>query len=44
MGRLALNILLSFAQFEREGIVKRIRDKFTAFRKNGDADGRLRIG
>ena len=28
MGRLILNILLSFAQFEREVIGERIRDKF----------------
>ena len=27
MGRLTLNILLSFAQFEREVTVERIRDK-----------------
>ena len=30
MGRLTLNILLSFAQFEREVIGERIRDKFAA--------------
>jgi Recombinase/Resolvase, N terminal domain len=35
MGRLTLNILLSFAQFEREMIGERIRDKFTASRKRG---------
>jgi site-specific DNA recombinase len=35
MGRLTLNILLSFAQFEREVIGERIRDKFTASRKRG---------
>jgi site-specific DNA recombinase len=28
MGRLTLNILLSFAQFEREVTAERIRDKF----------------
>ena len=35
MGRLMLNILLSFAQFEREVIGERIRDKFAASRKKG---------
>src|SRR3954454_10157614 len=35
MGRLTLNILLSFAQFEREVIGARIRDKFSASRKKG---------
>ena len=41
MGRLTLNILLSFAQFERELIGERIRDKFAASRKQGHVDGRL---
>jgi site-specific DNA recombinase len=35
MGRLTLNILLSFAQFEREVIGERIRDKFKASRSRG---------
>ena len=35
MGRLTLNVLLSFAQFEREVIGERIRDKFAASRKKG---------
>jgi len=35
MGRLTLNILLSFAQFEREMIGERIRDKIAASRKRG---------
>jgi DNA invertase Pin-like site-specific DNA recombinase len=35
MGRLTLNILLSFAQFEREVIGERIRDKFLASRRKG---------
>ncbi len=35
MGRLTLNILLSFAQFERELTGERIRDKFAASRKKG---------
>ena len=35
MGRLTLNILLSFAQFEREVIDERIRDKVAASRKKG---------
>jgi DNA invertase Pin-like site-specific DNA recombinase len=35
MGRLTLNILLSFTQFAREVIGERIRDKFAASRKRG---------
>src|SRR5205814_4597981 len=35
MGRLTLNILLSFAQFEREIISERTRDKMAAARKKG---------
>lgn len=35
MGRLTLNILLSFAQFKREVTGERIRDKFAASRKKG---------
>jgi DNA invertase Pin-like site-specific DNA recombinase len=35
MGRLTLNILLSFAQFEREVSGERIRDKIAASRKRG---------
>ena len=35
MGRLTLNILLCFAQFEREVIGERIRDKFAASRRKG---------
>ena len=35
MGRLTLNILLCFAQFEREVIGERIRDKFAASRARG---------
>ena len=35
MGRLTLNILLSFAQFEREIISERTRDKLGAARKRG---------
>ena len=35
MGRLTLNILLSFAQFERELSGERIRDKIAASRKRG---------
>src|SRR5690606_29952109 len=34
-GRLTLNILLSFAQFEREVTAERIRDKVAASRKKG---------
>lgn len=55
MGRLTLNMLLSFAQFEREVTAERIRDKIAASKKKGlwmggnvplgyDSDGRtLRI-
>lgn len=55
MGRLTLNVLLSFAQFEREVSSERIRDKIAASKKKGlwmggnvplgyEADGRtLRI-
>jgi len=35
MGRLTLNILLSFAQFEREIISERTKDKMAAARKRG---------
>ncbi len=35
MGRLTLNILLSFAQFEREVIGERIRDKLAASKRKG---------
>lgn len=35
MGRLMLNVLLSFAQFEREIIGERIRDKIGAARRKG---------
>jgi site-specific DNA recombinase len=35
MGRLVLNILLSFAQFEREIIAERTRDKVAATRRKG---------
>ena len=39
MGRLTLNILLSFAQFEREIIGERIRDKIAASRQRGKWTG-----
>jgi site-specific DNA recombinase len=39
MGRLTLNVLLSFAQFEREVTGERIRDKIAASKRNG-----LRMG
>jgi DNA invertase Pin-like site-specific DNA recombinase len=35
MYRLTLNVLLSFAQFEREGIGERIRDKIAASKRKG---------
>ena len=52
MGRLTLNMLLSFAQFEREVTAERIRDKIAASKRRGlwmggqvplgyDADGRV---
>ena len=40
MGRLTLNVLLSFAQFEREVTGERIRDKIAASKKKGPVDGR----
>jgi len=40
MGRLTLNVLLSFAQFEREVTGERIRDKIAASKKKGHVDGR----
>ncbi|MBU3729536.1 MAG: recombinase family protein, partial [Phycisphaerales bacterium] len=39
MGRLTLNILLSFAQFEREIIGERIRDKVAAHKRKGKWTG-----
>lgn len=39
MGRLTLNILLSFAQFEREIISERTRDKIAAARRKGKWSG-----
>jgi site-specific DNA recombinase len=38
MGRLTLNILLSFAQFKRE-VIERMRDKFAASRGARHVDG-----
>ena len=35
MGRLTLNVLLSFAQFEREVIGERIRDRVAASKRKG---------
>lgn len=35
MGRLTLNVLLSFAQFEREVTAERIRDKIAASKQKG---------
>ena len=35
MGRLTLNVLLSFAQFEREVTSERIRDKIAASKRRG---------
>ena len=39
MGRLVLNVLLSFAQFEREIISERTRDKIAASRRKGKWSG-----
>jgi Site-specific recombinases, DNA invertase Pin homologs len=39
MGRLTLNVLLSFAQFERELASERVRDKMAASRKKGKWTG-----
>ncbi len=45
MGRLVLNVLLSFAQFEREIIAERTRDKVAATRRKGKwAGGRPLLG
>ena len=35
LGRLTLNMLLSFAQFEREAAGERIRDKIAASKRKG---------
>jgi site-specific DNA recombinase len=39
MGRLTLNVLLSFAQFERETISERTRDKIAAAKRKGKWSG-----
>jgi DNA invertase Pin-like site-specific DNA recombinase len=45
MGRLTLNVLLSFAQFEREVTAERIRDKIAASKKKGMwMGGRVPLG
>jgi site-specific DNA recombinase len=45
MGRLVLNLLLSFAQFEREMIAERTRDKMSAARRKGKwVGGRPTLG
>ena len=43
MGRLMLNVLLSFAQFEREIISERTRDKIAATRRKGKWSGGMPI-
>lgn len=43
MGRLTLNILLSFAQFEREIISERTRDKIAAARRRGKWSGGMPV-
>jgi len=44
LGRLTLNILLSFAQFEREMIAERTRDKMGAARRRGKWVGGNLVG
>jgi len=45
MGRLTLNVLLSFAQFEREVIAERVRDKIAASKAKGMwMGGRVSLG
>jgi site-specific DNA recombinase len=45
MGRLTLNVLLSFAQFEREVIGERVRDKIAASKRKGlSVGGPIRLG
>jgi site-specific DNA recombinase len=43
MGRLVLNVLLSFAQFEREIIAERTRDKIAATRRKGKWSGGMPV-
>lgn len=43
MGRLLLHVLLSFAQFEREMIAERTRDKMSAARRKGKWTGGMQI-
>jgi hypothetical protein len=43
LGRLTLNILLSFAQFEREIIAERTRDKISAARRKGRWSGGIPV-
>jgi site-specific DNA recombinase len=43
MGRLILNVLLSFAQFEREMISERTRDKIAATRRKGKWSGGMPV-
>lgn len=43
MGRLTLNILLSFAQFEREIISERIRDKVAMAKRRGKQTGGMPV-
>jgi len=43
MGRLVLHILLPFAQFEREMIAERVRDKMSAARRKGKSVGGMLV-
>jgi DNA invertase Pin-like site-specific DNA recombinase len=42
MGRLTLNVLLSFAQFEREVIGERVRDKISASKRHAGRGSQFR--
>ena len=43
MGRLILNVLLSFAQFERDMISERTHDKIAAARRKGKWSGGMPV-
>lgn len=41
MGRMILNVLLAFSQFEREVIAERVRDSIRTRKRHGRVDGGL---
>jgi DNA invertase Pin-like site-specific DNA recombinase len=43
MGRVTLNVLLSFAQFEREVTSERIRDKIVASKRAGSGSAKASL-